>query len=119
MEKYNYDIPRMNTGLRILKLISTFFQIIKKWFNKLDSNIQLGIIKHSLEYHWNIKNIVPILIKALSKSRDLKYAAVQALEMLGPAVIQSVPDLQKAYKATRDEELKIKIEDAIRIIENK
>jgi hypothetical protein len=118
LEKIYHNREKMSIGIKILNVDLTFFPVIEKWFNKFKSNDQLELIKEALLMGWDLKNIVPILSNALSKSRDLKYAAVACLQEIGPAAIQSIPYLQKAKEATSDGDLKLKIEDAIRIIEN-
>jgi HEAT repeat protein len=112
--------PSSTTKLLITRLNSDPKTLpeMENWFNKLNSRNQISIIQYIQDYGVEAKNTIPILINALKKSSNIQYAAVACLQEIGPAAIQSIPNLKEAKETTNDANLKRKIEDAIRVIED-
>jgi hypothetical protein len=114
-----YDVFRLQPIKLNLGLLTP--DNLTAWFNQLIPNNQLFLIEDILQYQYQTdpKTTVPIFIEALNKSTVHQLTAVVGLEKIGPVAIQSVPYLKKAMEATSDIKLKVKIEQAIRIIEDK
>jgi hypothetical protein len=112
--KYGSDLLKLNEKRLEVGLISLDEFI--EWFYDFEPDDQLENLQ------WGIKDPkieVAILVEALKKGIEHQFLAVNRLREIGPAAIQSVPSLKQAKEATKETKLKIKIEEAIFIIENR